>query len=125
MKLVSSKFSILNVIFYSNHTYILMHQHESFVLKYVVVAASLPAAAEFTWFQKFSLLSFSFTFVALIESVVSRVSELCVGIYQFQQLEPNMCYLYRALLSVPSAVGGSILLLQAVRYSGARLGHLC
>jgi len=35
----------------------------------IVVAANLPAAAEYTWFQKFSLLSMAFAFVSLLESV--------------------------------------------------------
>jgi len=35
----------------------------------IVVAANLPAAAEYTWFQKFSILSMSFAFVSLMECV--------------------------------------------------------
>ena len=34
-----------------------------------VVAANLPAAAEYTWFQKFSILSMCFAFISLLESV--------------------------------------------------------
>ena len=36
-----------------------------------VVAEKLPAAAEYTWFTKFNLLSMGFAFVSLLESVVS------------------------------------------------------
>jgi len=34
-----------------------------------VIAANLPAAAEYTWFQKFSILSMCFAFISLLESV--------------------------------------------------------
>mmetsp|Transcript_19495 Transcript_19495/g.41118 ORF Transcript_19495/g.41118 Transcript_19495/m.41118 type:complete len:730 (+) Transcript_19495:122-2311(+) len=36
----------------------------------IVVAANLPAAAEITWFAKFSLLSMAFAFISLLESVL-------------------------------------------------------
>ena len=36
----------------------------------IVIAGNLPQARELTWFQKFSLMTSSFTFLALIESVV-------------------------------------------------------
>jgi len=36
----------------------------------IVVAASLPAAAEMTWFSKFSILSMTFAFVSLMECVL-------------------------------------------------------
>ena len=39
----------------------------------IVVSDGLPAAAEYTWFQKFSLMSMTFAFIALIESVVSII----------------------------------------------------
>ncbi len=35
----------------------------------VVVASNLPASAELTWFQKFSIVSMAFTFISLLESV--------------------------------------------------------
>jgi hypothetical protein len=35
----------------------------------VVIASNLPAAAELTWFQKFNILSQSFAFISLLESV--------------------------------------------------------
>lgn len=35
----------------------------------VVVASNLPASAELTWFQKFSIVSMVFTFISLLESV--------------------------------------------------------
>jgi len=35
----------------------------------IVIAANLPAAAEYTWFQKFSILSMCFAFISLLESV--------------------------------------------------------
>lgn len=36
----------------------------------IVVAAYLPACAEMTWFAKFSILSTTFAFVSLLESVI-------------------------------------------------------
>ena len=36
----------------------------------IVIAGNLPQARELTWFQKFSLMTSTFTFFALIESVV-------------------------------------------------------
>jgi hypothetical protein len=36
----------------------------------IVIAGNLPYAKELTWFQKFSLMTSIFTFLALIESVI-------------------------------------------------------
>jgi hypothetical protein len=36
----------------------------------IVIAGNLPKAKELTWFQKFSLMTSIFTFLALIESVI-------------------------------------------------------
>mmetsp|Transcript_11402 Transcript_11402/g.25031 ORF Transcript_11402/g.25031 Transcript_11402/m.25031 type:complete len:127 (+) Transcript_11402:964-1344(+) len=52
----------------------------------IVIAANLPAASEMTWFSKFSILSMTFAFVSLIESVTvlyfyNKRCEDCVPVW--------------------------------------------
>ena len=36
----------------------------------IVIAAKLPVAKEMTWIQKFSTLTWAYSFIALLESVI-------------------------------------------------------
>ena len=64
----------------------------------IIVADGLPAAAEYTWFQKFSLVSMLFAFISLIESVVSISRMWFVCIFLFALISLSFIFLGCAVL---------------------------